>query len=224
MKTIVTVLIALVLTSVYLIINNKHTQQMTAKQKVLKMLYPLIMRSGKSKKNSFNNENKILPVVDFYSLSVTLNNDSIFNMASIKGKKVLLVNTASDCGFTAQYESLEKLYRQYKDKLLIIGFPSNDFSNQEKRNDNEIAAFCKMNYGVTFMLSKKVVVSKNSQQNEVYKWLTNKNSNGWNDNPPSWNFCKYIVDENGMLTHFFKSAIDPTGTEMKKALGFSEKD
>ena len=136
----------------------------------------------------------------------------------LKGKKVMLVNTASDCGYTDQYDDLQKLYEEYKDKLVVIGFPANDFKEQEKGTDEEIAQFCKLNFGVTFPLMKKSSVIKGPQQNEVFKWLTDSAKNGWNNKPPSWNFSKYIVNEEGVLTNYFGSSISPMSKDVLKAI------
>ncbi len=190
---------------------------MTFKQKVLKTIYPLLMKLGKSTAQIDTLKHPPAPV-DFYSLHFTLNNDSAFLMSSCKGKKVLLVNTASNCGFTAQYDALEKLYLQYQDSLIIIAFPANDFNNQEKGDDATIANFCKKNYGITFPIAKKASVIKKKDQQLVFKWLTDKTQNGWNVQEPTWNFCKYLINENGQLTHFFSSSIDPLGPEVHQAL------
>ena len=123
----------------------------------------------------------------------------------------MLVNTASNCGYTAQYKELEELYEKYKNQLVIIGFPANDFKEQEKGSDEEIAQFCRVNYGISFPLSKKSVVIKSPEQNPVFRWLTDKSRNGWNDKPPTWNFSKYLVNEEGTLTHYFDPAIPPSG-------------
>ncbi len=221
MKTLVASLILFSATVVYITIANKNTKQMTTKQKILKAFYPIIMWAGKSKKEAVYNSNQIKPLVDFYSFKIELNDGNILDMSTLKGKKVILVNTASDCGFTAQYENLEKLYQQKKERIIIIGFPANDFAQQEKKKDIEIAQFCKKNYGVQFPLAKKGVVIKNKNQQEIYKWLTDKSLNGWNEKAPSWNFCKYIIDENGVLVCFLPSATDPLGKEMKNALGLN---
>ena len=130
----------------------------------------------------------------------------------------MLVNTASDCGFTPQYHDLQNLYQEFKDKLTIIGFPANDFGEQEKGSDKEIANFCEVNYGVSFPLAKKSKVVKGPDQNKIFEWLTNKNENGWNEQQPTWNFCKYLVDENGKLTHFFESSVSPTSKEVIDAI------
>jgi glutathione peroxidase len=157
-------------------------------------------------------------MVSFYSLSAKDIAGNDFNFASLKGKKVLIVNTASDCGFTGQYEALEQLQQQFKDKLVVIGFPSNDFKEQEKGDNDNIAAFCKKNYGVTFPLMSKSIVLKKNHQNEVHKWLTDMTINGWCHQEPAWNFCKYLVNEEGTLTHYFPMTIDPLAAEVIKAI------
>src|SRR5258705_11527789 len=126
---------------------------MTLRQSILKLIYPLWMwysRSKESRKKILQNKNNVKPLQSFYSLSAHLNNDAELNFNSLKGKKVLLVNTASDCGYTNQYDDLQKLFEKNNDKLIIIGFPANDFKEQEKGNDEEIAQFCKVNFGITF--------------------------------------------------------------------------
>ncbi|RYD68727.1 MAG: glutathione peroxidase [Sphingobacteriales bacterium] len=192
---------------------------MTTKQKFLRFLYPvfnkLSLLAGKS--------NKILKstnvaTTSFYDLSTPLNNGQELNFESLKNKKVLIVNTASDCGYTNQYEGLQALHEKFKDKLIIIGFPANDFGEQEKGSDSTIEQFCKVNFGVTFPLAKKSTVVKNNDQNPVYQWLTQEEKNGWNYTAPSWNFCKYLVDEQGELTHFFEAAIEPMSKELTDAV------
>ena len=159
-----------------------------------------------------------MPSVSFYSLKDTSIDGSVFDFEQLKGKKIMLVNTASDCGYTGQYDDLQKLSETYKGKLVVIGFPANDFKEQEKGTDEEIAAFCKLNFGVSFPLMKKSSVIKGTDQNKVFEWLTDPKKNGWNKQWPSWNFCKYIVDEQGMLTNYFGSTIEPLGKEITEAL------
>lgn len=192
---------------------------MTFKQKLLKLLYPvfnkLSLLAGKS--------NKILKstnvaTTSFYDLKTTLNNGQELDFSSLKNKKVLIVNTASDCGYTNQYEGLQALHEKYKGQLTIIGFPANDFGEQEKGSDDTIEQFCKVNFGVTFPLAKKSTVIKKEDQDPVYQWLTDEEKNGWNYTAPSWNFCKYLIDENGDLTHFFEAAIEPTSKELTAAI------
>ena len=129
-------------------------------------------------------------------------------MSSFKGKKILIVNTASKCGYTPQYESLEKVYEQYKDKLVIIGFPCNQFGGQEPGSNQEIVDFCKKNYGVTFPLADKVDV-KGENTAAIYQWLTQKSKNGLVDATISWNFNKFLLDENGKMIAYYPSNIKP---------------
>lgn len=130
---------------------------------------------------------------------------------------MLLVNTASDCGFTAQYDDLQKVQDQFNN-LQVIGFPSNDFKQQEKGTDEEIGAFCRKNFGITFPLASRSIVIKSARQNEVYQWLTDKKRNGWNNQQPTWNFSKYLVDEQGRLINFFSSAVTPLSDDLLGAI------
>lgn len=130
------------------------------------------------------------------------------NLASFKGKKILIVNTASKCGYTPQYEALEKVYEQYKDKLVIIGFPCNQFGGQEPGSNEEIVAFCKKNYGVSFPLADKIDV-KGDNMAPIYQWLTTKSKNGILDASISWNFNKFLIDENGKMIAYFPSNVKP---------------
>ena len=165
----------------------------------------------------FNQQN-IAPLETFYNLSTELNDGSQLNFYSLKGKKVLLVNTASDCGYTNQYDELQELFSKSTPQLLIIGFPSNDFKRQEKGTDEEIAQFCKLNFGISFPLAKKSTVIKSPLQNTVFKWLTDKTKNGWTNKRPSWNFSKWLVNEEGILTHYFDPAISPLSKEIREAI------
>jgi len=125
-----------------------------------------------------------------------------FDLASLKGKKVLVVNTASKCGLTPQYKELELLYKKYKDRnFVIIGFPANNFLSQEPGSNDEIKEFCEINYGVTFPMMSKVSV-KGKDQDPIYNWLTNKSENGKLDAEVSWNFQKFMIDENGNMVDF----------------------
>ncbi len=202
-------LIIVLLIAVVFLIKKKD---MSYRQSILKAIYPMLMLPGKlfgSKNAIQKNTASVIPPVDFYSLKVELNNGTVLNLNQFKGKKIILVNTASDCGYTGQYSELEKLYQEHKENLVIIGFPANDFKEQEKKDDAAIAEFCKINYGVTFYLAKKSQVIKGTEQNPVFNWLSNKEKNGWCDQEPKWNFCKYLVDANGTLTHFFAQTVSP---------------
>jgi glutathione peroxidase len=203
----------------YVAIINRNSANMTVRQKILKAVYPILMAfSGKKNKAKPSSMNTTSFSASFYSLKTITNQGTQFDFSQLKGKKVLLVNTASDCGYTPQYADLQKLYEQYKEKLVIIGFPANDFKEQEKGDDEQIASFCKVNYGVTFPLAQKSSVVKGNQQNEVFNWLSDKNKNGWNDKQPTWNFSKYLVDESGVLTNYFDPAISPISEEVINAI------
>lgn len=141
-------------------------------------------------------------------------NDEDFNFADLKGKKILILNTASKCGYTPQYDALEKLYQEYKDQnFVIIGFPSDNFGGQEFDNNEEIATFCKLNYGVTFpLMSKSDVIGNN--QNEVFKFLTKKAINGKSDNDVKWNFTKFLINEDGTLEASYPSKVTPDSKEI----------
>ena len=149
----------------------------------------------------------------FYDLQLNDINGNKIDLVSLKGKKVLIVNVASKCGYTSQYSDLQDLYENHSDKLEIIGIPCNDFGRQEPGSASEIKNFCKMNYGVTFTLAEKQKI-KSKPVSGVYEWLSNPDLNGWNSSLPSWNFCKYMIDESGKLTHFFKSGVNPNDKDI----------
>lgn len=192
---------------------------MTLRQQILKWIYPLFVKykklMGENKKLQAMNS---IPPVSFYGLSALLNNGSELSFENLEGRKVLIVNTASNCGYTNQYAELQKLYQDQNEKLVILAFPSNDFKEQEKGSDEEIAEFCRINFGVSFPLAKKSVVVKSAEQNKVFEWLTHKKLNGWNEQQPSWNFSKYLVNENGLLTHYFDPAVSPLNDEVIEAV------
>jgi len=194
---------------------------MTVRQKILKSIYPVLMsvtRLFGSRSKIINNAKGIKPALSFYTLNDVLISGEPFYFDVLRGKKVLLVNTASDCGYTNQYDELQKLYEQYKDKLVIIGFPSNDFKEQEKGSDEDILQFCKKNYGVDFLLMKKSSVIGYQHKNKVYQWLSDPAKNGWNSQQPTWNFSKYLVDENGTLINYFEPSISPLSREIKDTI------
>ena len=199
----------------YVLFITRNTTDMTLRQKILQAVYPITMwLTGKASKNSNAAGRLVTPPSSIYELTATLNNGEVFKMDQLRGKRFMIVNTASDCGYTGQYTGLEKLYQQYRDKLVILAFPANDFKAQEKGTDQDIASFCKVNYGISFPLMKKTVVIKQPGQNEVFAWLTHKNQNGWNDTEPAWNFSKYIIDEEGRLVQFFGPSVEPTSPEV----------
>jgi glutathione peroxidase len=139
------------------------------------------------------------------------------DFAKYKGKKILIVNTASECGYTPQYEGLEKLYEAHKDKLVIVGFPANNFGAQEPGSNQEIAGFCKKNYGVTFPMAAKIDVKGNDMA-PIYRWLTEKQYNNYADNNVKWNFNKFLIDEKGNLVGYFGSKVKPDDAELLKAI------
>jgi glutathione peroxidase len=194
---------------------------MTGRQRILKIVYPLWIAftklAGKNIK-ILANAKHVRPVQSIYDLSVPLNNGKVLPLETYKGKKLLIVNTASNCGYTNQYEDLQELYQQFNNQLEIIAFPANDFKEQEKGSDNDIAQFCKVNFGVTFPLAKKSVVVRSVDQNNIFSWLTSKAKNGWNEKTPSWNFSKYLIDEQGMLTHYFDPSVSPLSEEVLQAV------
>lgn len=139
-----------------------------------------------------------------------------FDFSSLKGKKVMVVNTASECGLTPQYEQLQELYEKYKDNnFVILGFPANNFGAQEPGSNKEIAAFCKKNYGVTFPMMSKISV-KGDDVHPVYQFLTQKDKNGLEDSEVLWNFQKYLLDENGFLVKVIHPKTLPTDDEIIK--------
>jgi len=179
-------------------------------------LLSLLLSCGNEEEKS-NSTNKLAmnaPPIDFYSLNSTTIEGQPFSFSSLKGKRVLIVNTASKCGYTPQYKDLEKLYRTYGgDKFTIIGFPSNDFGWQEPGSESEIATFCSTNYGVTFPMMSKVKTNARNGD-DVYKWLCNSDLNGVSNAKVSWNFNKFLIDENGQWIAHFPSSTSPMSMEI----------
>lgn len=154
----------------------------------------------------------------FYDFKLkTIDGGSTLDFSTLKGKKVIVLNVASKCGYTPQYADWQAFYEKNKDKVEILGFPSNEFLGQEPGSNEEIATFCQKNYGVTFPIFEKTNV-KGSDKSPLYTWLSDKSKNGWNDKEPSWNFCKYLIDEKGQLVNFFSSAVKPTDEEFLEAI------
>ncbi|PWJ43951.1 glutathione peroxidase [Sediminitomix flava] len=153
----------------------------------------------------------------FYDFKMPSLDGEEIDFERYKGKKVLLVNVASKCGYTPQYTELQKLHEQYGEKVAILGFPANNFGKQEPGTNEEIGAFCQKNYGVSFQMFSKVSVAGDDKV-ELYQWLSDKTQNGWNDQEPKWNFTKYVIDENGKLTHYFESGVAPMDEKLLTAL------
>ena len=150
----------------------------------------------------------------FYDFNLKAIDGKEVDFSVYKGKKVLIVNTASECGYTPQYDELEKLHETHGNKLKILGFPANNFGGQEPGTNEEIGAFCRKNFGVTFQLFEKVDV----KDNPLYNWLKDDKQNGWNTDAPNWNFCKYLINENGELLKYYSSAVNPMSNEIVKML------
>lgn len=152
-----------------------------------------------------------------YDFKVEALDGGTIDFKAFQGKKILIVNTASKCGYTPQYEDLQKLYDTYKSKLVIVGFPANNFGGQEPGSNVEIQAFCKKNYGVTFPMAAKVSV-KGDDIAPIYKWLTNRSDNGVMDAEIKWNFGKFLLDEKGTLIGYFPSKVKPMSDEITSKL------
>ena len=152
-----------------------------------------------------------------HSFKVKALDGKTIDFSKFKGKKILIVNTASECGFTPQYEDLEKLYDTYKNKLVIVGFPANNFGGQEPGSNQEIATFCKKNYGVSFPMAAKVSV-KGSDTAPIFKFLTDKKLNGVKNTTILWNFTKFLLNEKGELVDTFISTTKPTSDSITKYL------
>lgn len=152
-----------------------------------------------------------------YDIKIESLDGGSIDLSKYKGKKILIVNTASKCGYTPQYEGLQSLYVKYGSKLVVIGIPSNNFMFQEPGNGNEIKEFCTKNYGVTFPMAAKCDV-KGKKMHPLYVWLTQKKYNNFSDNSVKWNFQKYLLDENGKLIDVFAPGVDPLSDEITKWL------
>lgn len=153
------------------------------------------------------------PIKSIYNIKMKSIDNETIDLAQFKGKKILFVNVASKCGFTPQYAELQKLHETYKDQLVIIGIPCNQFMNQEPGSNEEIVEFCQKNYGVSFLMTEKVDV-KGSNQHALYKWLTSKEMNGSLDSKVKWNFQKYLVNESGEFLEVFSSSIAPMDSKI----------
>ena len=170
--------------------------------------------NAQNKKQTSIKAEKTMEKQNIYQFKVTDLSGQEFDFATLKGKKILIVNTASKCGLTPQYENLQTIYDQYKDKnLVIIGFPANNFASQEPGTSAEIATFCEKNYGVTFPMMDKISV-KGSDMAPIYQFLTQKSKNGLEDSEVQWNFQKYLIDENGHVAKVISPQTLPTSPEV----------
>ncbi len=152
-------------------------------------------------------------MTSIHTFKVEALDGTTINFADFKGKKILIVNTASECGYTPQYKELEALYQKFKDKLVIVGFPANNFGGQEPGTNTEIKAFCQQNYGVTFPMAAKISV-KGDDAAPIYQWLCTKSQNGLIDAEIKWNFNKFLLDENGNMIAYFPSKVTPMSEQI----------
>ena len=164
-------------------------------------------------------DNPQLEPQSFYDFHAQDIEGNIISMNDFKGKKVLVVNVASRCGYTPQYKGLQTLYETYHDSLVVLGFPSNDFLWQEPGSNPEIKKFCQTNYGVTFPMFSKIHV-KGRKQHPIYDWLSDSKLNGWNDDSPGWNFNKYLLDEKGAIIELYGADVEPLDTLITRHLQF----
>jgi len=187
----------------------------------LRTFYPLLMAVSKRLRihaTVLHNTKAQLFQTPIYPIPVRLNDGTLLDLQQWRGRKFLIVNTASDCGYTAQYAELQQLQERYSETLRVLGVPSNDFRGQEPGTNAHIADFCKIHYGVTFPLAQKSSVLTGTHQHPLYQWLTQPDKNGWNHQAPRWNFSKYLINEHGVLTHYFDPAVPPLGPEMQQAI------
>ena len=162
-----------------------------------------------NKKNDSNKKS----ITSFYNLEATSIDGNQVKMSDFKDKNILIVNVASKCGYTGQYKGLQNLYDNYRNELHIIAFPSNDFMGQEPGSNEEIKNFCEVNFGVKFDIFEKISV-KGSGIHPIYSWLSNESENGWNNQVPTWNFSKYLIDKNGDLVGMWGPKTEPQSKEI----------
>lgn len=156
-------------------------------------------------------------MTSLYDIKINSLQNKPINFKDFEGKYILFVNVASKCGFTPQYKLLEKLHQDYKENLVVIGVPCNQFGGQEPGTSDEIQEFCEVNYGVSFLITEKIDV-KGANQHPLYQWLTKKEYNGKKNSSVKWNFHKYLVDENGKLIDYYFSITKPTSSKITKHL------
>lgn len=183
----------------------------------LLFVIPLIIACTRIESRPSNLNENMTTAASFYDFKMKSIDGMEIDFSQFKGKKVLIVNTASECGYTPQYAELQELHEKYGDKVTVVGFPANNFGGQEPGNNSEIKTFCSKNYGVNFLMMEKVSV-KGENASPLYTWLSNKDQNGWNSDAPSWNFCKYLISEDGKLLKFYSSAVKPMSKEITSAL------
>jgi glutathione peroxidase len=188
-------------------------------KKISVLLIALLPFTSCFNQSKMRTDSNAMSTSSFYDFKMpSLTGEESIDFSQYKGKKVVLLNVASKCGYTPQYADWEAFNKAHGNEVVVLGFPANNFMGQEPGSNEDIADFCQKNYGVTFQMFEKISV-KGNDQHPLYQWLSQKEKNGWNDKAPSWNFCKYVVDENGELTHFFPSGVKPDDAEFRKAVG-----
>ena len=200
---------------------SKTQTSMSIRQHILRSVYPAL--TGITRLFGVNNrvvtpDHFSTPATSVYDFNIELIDGDTISLAAYKGKKIVIVNTASDCGYTGQYEELQQLYASNKDSLVIIGFPANDFKEQEKGTNEDIATFCKKNYGVEFPITMKTSVVKGDAQHPLFRWLSDPTQNGWNKEAPAWNFSKYVINEDGILLGYVDPGVSPLGKQFTHIL------
>ncbi len=203
---------------------SKIQGNMSTRQSILKSFYPAL--TGITRFLGINNRvllsgENASPAESVYDIPFETISGEQSSLAAYKGKKIIVVNTASDCGYTGQYEELQQLFSKAKAEIMVVGFPANDFKEQEKGSNAQIAAFCKKNYGVEFPIAQKTSVVKGKEQHPLFVWLSDPQKNGWNKEAPAWNFSKYIINEEGKLIGYFDPGVSPLGKEFLKALNIT---
>ncbi|MBW8050411.1 MAG: glutathione peroxidase [Cytophagales bacterium] len=187
----------------------------------MKTLYSIIILLsscfGMKEVRSKPEKNMQQSTTSFYDIKMKAIDGKEIDFSMYKGKKVLLVNVASKCGYTPQYTELQELHQKYGDKVTVLGFPANNFGKQEPGTNEEIVQFCKKNYGVTFQMFEKISVI-GDDQHPLYQWISDPEQNGWNDQRPRWNFTKYLINEDGELVKSFGSGVKPMSEEILSAI------
>lgn len=172
---------------------------------------------GSNTSHNLNKNSEVVTKKSIYDFKLKTIDGKEVDFSMYKGKKLLLVNVASECGYTPQYKELQKLHEKFGHKITILAFPANNFGGQEPGTNAEIATFCTKNYNVTFQVFEKISVV-GSDVHPLYKFLSTKSENGWNNQPPTWNFCKYFVNENGTVVSYFKSNVSPMSLDIIQLL------
>lgn len=183
---------------------------------IRRWFYPILRRT--IKQQIFSAPDNFKSNMDIFQIKLADIHHRETTLEDYRGKKILIVNIASECGYTPQLTSMEKLHEQMSDRVVVLGFPCNDFGAQEPGSEEVIENFCSKNYGVTFTLFSKINIL-GDEIHPLYKWLSDPTQNGWNSKLPNWNFCKYLIDENGKLLKYFSFSVDPMDEKVLECFG-----